>query len=92
MKIAMLSTPFEVTPPTKYGGTERIVSMLTEGLVKHGHEVTLFATGDSNTAANLISFYKSPVRPYLPEVQLTHILTLRSSLKLQTSKLTKGSL
>ncbi|GFP29723.1 hypothetical protein HKBW3S44_01263 [Candidatus Hakubella thermalkaliphila] len=45
MKIAMISTPFESTPPLKYGGTERIVSLLTEGLAERGHEVTLSLPG-----------------------------------------------
>ncbi|GFP28552.1 hypothetical protein HKBW3S33_01966, partial [Candidatus Hakubella thermalkaliphila] len=52
----MISTPFESTPPLKYGGTERIVSLLTEGLAERGHEVTLFATGDSKTRARLVYF------------------------------------
>ena len=41
-------------PPKLYGGTERVVSYLTEELVRQGHEVTLFASGDSKTAATLI--------------------------------------
>jgi glycosyltransferase involved in cell wall biosynthesis len=44
----------ESVPPKSYGGTERVVSYLTEELVKEGHEVTLFASGDSVTSANLI--------------------------------------
>jgi hypothetical protein len=40
LKIAMISTSFEVTPPHRYGGTERIVSLVTEGLGKRGHDVT----------------------------------------------------
>ena len=47
MHIAQISTPHERTPPELYGGTERIVFLLTEGLRARGHEVTLFATGDS---------------------------------------------
>jgi len=41
------------TPPQTYGGTERIVSYLTEELIKRGHDVTLFATADSKTKAKL---------------------------------------
>ena len=52
MKIAQLSPLWESVPPQLYGGTERIVSYLTEELVRQGHEVTLFASGDSKTAAN----------------------------------------
>lgn len=57
LKIVMISTLWERTPPALYGGTERIVSYLTEELVKRDHDVTLFATGDSQTKARLISTY-----------------------------------
>lgn len=53
MKIAQLSPLWESVPPQLYGGTERIVSYLTEELVRQGHEITLFASGDSKTAAQL---------------------------------------
>lgn len=53
MKIAQLSPLWESVPPQLYGGTERIVSYVTEELVRQGHEVTLFASGDSKTAAEL---------------------------------------
>ena len=46
---------FESVPPRCYGGTERVVSYLTEELVHQGHEVTLFASGDSRTSAELVS-------------------------------------
>lgn len=55
MRIAQVSPLFESVPPKTYGGTERVVSYLTEELVQRGHEVTLFASGDSNTNARLIS-------------------------------------
>jgi glycosyltransferase involved in cell wall biosynthesis len=54
MKIAQISPLVESVPPRLYGGTERIVSYLTEALVGLGHEVTLFASGDSMTTANLV--------------------------------------
>jgi glycosyltransferase involved in cell wall biosynthesis len=54
MRIAQVAPPFETIPPTLYGGTERVVSLLTEELVRRGHEVTLFASGDSMTSARLI--------------------------------------
>ena len=54
MKIAQIAPLMESVPPRLYGGTERIVSYLTEELVGLGHEVTLFASGDSITAANLV--------------------------------------
>lgn len=54
MRIAMIAPLFESVPPSLYGGTERVVSVLTEALVDRGHEVTLFASGDSVTRANLV--------------------------------------
>jgi glycosyltransferase involved in cell wall biosynthesis len=55
MKIAQVSPIFERVPPKAYGGTERVISYLTEELVRQGHEVTLFASGDSITKARLVS-------------------------------------
>lgn len=54
MKIAHVAPLFESVPPQFYGGTERIVSYLTEGLVELGHEVTLFAAADARTSAKLV--------------------------------------
>jgi len=54
MKIAQIAPLMESVPPRLYGGTERIVSYLTEELVARGHEVTLFASGDSITSADLV--------------------------------------
>jgi glycosyltransferase involved in cell wall biosynthesis len=53
MRIAQVSPLHERVPPVQYGGTERVVSYLTEALVERGHEVTLFASGDSKTSARL---------------------------------------
>jgi len=53
MRIAQVAPLYESCPPQFYGGTERVVSYLTEELVRQGHEVTLFASGDSQTAAIL---------------------------------------
>src|SRR5437764_13522715 len=55
MKIAQVSPLFESVPPKYYGGTERVVSYLTEELVRQGHQVTLFASGDSVTSARLVA-------------------------------------
>ncbi len=55
MRIAQVAPLYESVPPRLYGGTERIVSYLTEGLVRRGHDVTLFASGDSETSARLRS-------------------------------------
>ncbi len=46
MRIAQVAPLYEAVPPQLYGGTERIVSTLTEGLVRRGHQVTLFASGN----------------------------------------------
>ncbi len=54
MRIAQVAPLVESVPPQQYGGTERIVSYLSEELVRQGHEVTLFASGDSVTAARLV--------------------------------------
>jgi glycosyltransferase involved in cell wall biosynthesis len=54
MRIAQVAPLFESVPPKGYGGTERVVSWLTEELVRLGHDVTLFATGDSSTRATLV--------------------------------------
>jgi glycosyltransferase involved in cell wall biosynthesis len=54
LRIAQVAPLYESVPPRRYGGTERIVSYLTEELVRQGHDVTLFASGDSRTAAHLV--------------------------------------
>ena len=54
MRIAQVAPLAESVPPKLYGGTERVVSWLTEELVRQGHEVTLFASGDSTTCAKLV--------------------------------------
>jgi glycosyltransferase involved in cell wall biosynthesis len=54
MRIAQVAPLYESVPPKYYGGTERVVSYLTEELLRQGHEVTLFASGDSVTRARLI--------------------------------------
>src|SRR5271166_3085134 len=53
MKIAQIAPLYESCPPRLYGGSERVVSYLTEELVRQGHDVTLFASGDSITSARL---------------------------------------
>ncbi|HEX9904675.1 MAG TPA: glycosyltransferase family 4 protein [Propylenella sp.] len=62
MKIAQIAPLCERVPPKFYGGTERIVSFLTEALVAEGHDVTLFASGDSLTAAELVPCSDSALR------------------------------
>src|SRR5688500_11294715 len=53
MRIAQIAPLYESVPPQLYGGTERVVSYLTEALVELGHDVTLYASGDSQTNARL---------------------------------------
>jgi len=62
MRIAQVAPLIESVPPKLYGGTERIVSYLTEELVRQGHDVTLFASGDSVTAAELVPCCETAIR------------------------------
>ncbi len=62
MRIAQIAPLHEAVPPKLYGGTERIVSVLTEELVALGHDVTLFATGDSKTGATLEAVWPRALR------------------------------
>jgi glycosyltransferase involved in cell wall biosynthesis len=62
MKIAQVSPLYESVPPKLYGGTERVVHYLTEELVAQGHDVTLFASGDSVTSAKLIPVSNKSLR------------------------------
>jgi glycosyltransferase involved in cell wall biosynthesis len=62
MRIAQVAPLAECVPPKLYGGTERVVSWLTEELVNRGHEVTLFATGDSSTRGTLVPVWPKALR------------------------------
>src|SRR5262245_59976516 len=62
MKIAQIAPLIESVPPRLYGGTERVVSYLTEELVLQGHDVTLFASGDSKTSARLVPCCEQALR------------------------------
>jgi glycosyltransferase involved in cell wall biosynthesis len=64
LRIAQVSPLYERVPPAMYGGTERIVHFLTEELVRQGHDVTLFASGDSQTSATLIAPCSHALRLY----------------------------
>jgi glycosyltransferase involved in cell wall biosynthesis len=82
MRIAQISPLTEAMPPILYGGTERVVSWLTEELVAMGHDVTLFASGDSVTAAKLVPMrdkatrldptVKDPIAPHCRMVELVY--------------------
>jgi glycosyltransferase involved in cell wall biosynthesis len=72
MRIALVSTPFAAVPPVHYGGTELIVHELAEGLVARGHDVALYATGDSVTSAHLRWVYPAAKWPPDPFSDLHH--------------------
>ncbi len=76
MRIAQVAPLWERIPPRFYGGTERVVYDLTEQLVKMGHEVTLFASGDSITSARLIAPLEQPIRlsPQVVDPFASHVL------------------
>lgn len=78
MKIAQVAPLYESVPPKLYGGTERVVSYLTEELVRQGHEVTLFASGDSVTSAQLVPVCRKALRldPNCIDPLAHHILLL----------------
>ncbi|WP_063194115.1 glycosyltransferase family 4 protein [Bradyrhizobium sp. AT1] len=78
MKIAQIAPLAESCPPRLYGGTERIVSYLTEELVRQGHEVTLFASGDSITSAELVPCAKMALRldPDVKDMTPHHVMML----------------
>lgn len=66
MHIAQLAPPTEAVPPPRYGGTERVIATLVDGLLQQGHRVTLFASGDSCTAADLIATTPCALRRAAP--------------------------
>lgn len=73
MRIALISTPFLSVPPKTYGGTELIVHELVTGLRDAGHEVFLYATGDSEATAELRSLYPIPQWPPEPLADINHV-------------------
>jgi glycosyltransferase involved in cell wall biosynthesis len=75
MRIAMVAPLIESVPPARYGGTERVVHVLTEELVRRGHDVTLFASGDSRSSARLIPCSDRALRTD-PDVQDSVAYTL----------------
>ena len=83
MRIAQVAPLFESVPPKLYGGTERIVSYLTEELHRQGHHVTLFASGDSETNARLVSVWPTALRldRTQPEPVSLHVLELEAAFR-----------
>jgi glycosyltransferase involved in cell wall biosynthesis len=63
LRIAQVAPPLERVPPLAYGGTERIVHELTTELVRRGHEVTVFASGDSDVPCRLVATVETALRP-----------------------------
>jgi glycosyltransferase involved in cell wall biosynthesis len=78
MRIAQIAPLTESVPPRGYGGTERVVAFLTEQLVAIGHDVTLFASGDSRTSAELAAMWPTALRfdPAVRDVIAPHMLML----------------
>ncbi|MGH9434521.1 MAG: glycosyltransferase family 4 protein [Terriglobia bacterium] len=83
MRIAQVAPLYESVPPKTYGGTERVVSYLTEELVQQGHDVTLFASGDSETGARLISPCRKSLRldTHCVDQMAYHILLIEKVFK-----------
>jgi glycosyltransferase involved in cell wall biosynthesis len=78
MKIALVAPLFESVPPSGYGGTERVVAHLTDALVEMGHEVTLYASGDSRTLGRLVPISPRALRldPRRPDWLVWHTIML----------------
>jgi glycosyltransferase involved in cell wall biosynthesis len=78
MRVAQIAPLTESVPPRLYGGTERVVSFLTEELVAMGHDVTLFASGDSDTSAELVAAWPCALRfdPSIRDTMAPHMLMM----------------
>ncbi len=83
MRIAQIAPLYESVPPKLYGGTERIVSYLTEELVRMGHEVVLFASADSRTSARLVPMFERALRfeSRCADPVSLHLLAMEEALK-----------
>ena len=83
MRIAQVAPLAESVPPQFYGGTERVVAFLTNELVRLGHDVTLFASGDSHTTARLVAPWPQALRlgGHSGDVLAPHLLMLEEVLK-----------
>ena len=89
MKIAQIAPLYESVPPMLYGGTERVVSYLTEELVRQGHDVTLFASGDSKTSARLVRCCDMALRlnPILLDPLPFHMIMLEEARRRWTASI-----
>jgi glycosyltransferase involved in cell wall biosynthesis len=81
MRIAQVAPLAEAVPPRLYGGTERVVSWLTEELVAMGHDVTLFASGDSMTSAKLVPCVPAALRLAGVKDQTAHLLVMLNEVR-----------
>src|SRR5947199_10568311 len=81
LRIAQVAPLVESVPPESYGGTERVVSYLTEELVGLGHDVTLFASGDSVTSARLEPIWPRALRldPAIRDPIAPHMLLMEAA-------------
>ncbi|MBI4497247.1 MAG: glycosyltransferase family 4 protein [Chloroflexi bacterium] len=87
MRILQLAPIWETVPPPAYGGIELVVSLLTEELVRRGHQVTLFASGDSVTGADLRSGYGRSLRAIRDDVpEPDHLVWLHAAAALVEAK------
>jgi glycosyltransferase involved in cell wall biosynthesis len=73
VRIAVISTPFVPVPPPRYGGTELVIHNLVTELDARGHDVTLYATGDSRAAGDVRAYYQSAIWPPDPYHELNHV-------------------
>ena len=90
MRIAVLSPVWFPVPPSGYGGIEWIVSLLADGLVDAGHDVTLFASGDSLTRAHLAAVFDEAPSEQIGQTfwELQHALTCFARPRTSTSSTT----
>jgi glycosyltransferase involved in cell wall biosynthesis len=73
MRIAQVAALFESVPPALYGGTERVIAALCDGLVAAGHDVTLFGAGSSSTNARLVPVVAGPLRPRMSRQEMVDV-------------------
>jgi glycosyltransferase involved in cell wall biosynthesis len=73
MRIAQIAPLYEAVPPTGYGGTERVIAAICDGLVDLGHEVTLFAAGSSETRADLVPVVPAPLRSRMSRQEMVDV-------------------
>jgi glycosyltransferase involved in cell wall biosynthesis len=73
MRVAQIAPLYEDVPPRTYGGTERVIAALCDGLVERGHDVTLFATGGSRTDARLESVIAASLRTRMDRTEMADV-------------------